>query len=661
MHLPRVLLACCGLWVGVAASARAQAGFRYAGAKSEPGEASTRTLEEAHAPATHEKLRVAVDAVLAKAVADGDVPGALIIVVKDGQVVLLRGYGFANLEAKIPVNPQSTLFYLASLTKPFTATAVMQLVERGKLDLRVDVNRYLTAFQVDPDFQEPVTLEQLLTHTAGFDDKNIGYTARTAAEVRPLGDYLAHELPPRVRPPGQVTAYSNYGYGLAGYLVEVASGKPYADFLQENVFRPLGMSRTTARIPLPPELASDLATGYEYDVQTQRFVPTPLDSRNVPPAGSVSATAPDMARFLMAHLQEGRFGETRILLEDTARRMHARQFTHHPRLPGLTFGFLEQNYRGVRLLQHPGSAPGYSALAILVPEHGLGLFVATNTNALGVNRGVAREVLDFFLPDPGPTTLPTPPARSSTRTGLDGCYQSTRYGHRSIEKFAIWDSQVCVTTTPAGTLRLEDRRGSGSEWVEVEPFVFRSTSRDELLAFREEAGRITYMFGDQIGFPTAFEKLPWWDSIRFQLPYVLTLLAVMASTFTAWPIMAWASRLAHRRRLVAHRSGAQKVALAVAVLTGMLTVVLMAGLDAWIGNSAYRMTLVRGMTREMVALLWLALGFTALALLMAMFTAGAWRHGWWTLWGRVYYSIISMTALLFVLFLAQWNLLGFRY
>ena len=614
------------------------------------------------AASDNEKLGVAVDAVLAKAVADGDVPGAVIAVVKDGQVILMRGYGFANLEAKTPVDTERTLFYLASLTKPFTATAVMQVAERGKVDLRADMNRYLRTFKVDDTFREPVTLEQLLTHTAGFDDRNIGYMARTAAEVRSLGDYLAQALPPRVRPPGRVTAYSNHGYGLAGYLVEVASGESYADFLQENIFRPLGMSRTTARIPLPPELAADLAIGYEYDFQTQRYAPTPLGFRNVPPAGSVSATAPDMARFLTAHLQEGRFGETRILLEKTARRMHAQQFTHHPRLPGMTFGFAERSYRGARLLHHPGSVPGYSALATLVPEHGLGIFVATNSNALGVDLGASRAVLDFFLPDPG-AAAPLPPSAvfSKRAARFAGCYQSTRYSKCSIEKFAIWDSQICVKTTRAGTLRLEDRRGDGSEWVEIEPLLFRSATGDELLAFREEAGRITYMFGEQTGFPTAFEKLPWWESIQFQLPYVLTLMIVMASTFTLWPIVAWASRLVIRRPSVTDRSGAQKVAVVVAVLSGILTVALMAGLDAWIGNSAYRLLLVRGMTTEMVVLLWLALGFAGLVVLMMVFTVRAWGLGWWTLWGQIYYSIVTMTALLFVLFLAQWNLLGFRY
>ena len=623
--------------------------------------------------AIRDRLGVAADGVLGKAVAEGDVPGAVLLAVKDGQVVFLRGYGLANLETKRPVDAGRTLFYVASLTKIFTATAVMQMVEQGKLDLQADVNHYLKTLQVDDTFPEPVTLAHLLTHTAGFDDRSIGYAARTADKAQPLGVYLARALPPRVRPPGQVTAYSNHGYGLAGYLVEVVSGKPYADYLEESIFRPLGMSRATARIPLPPHLAGDLATGYEYDFRTGRLEPRPLDFRNVPPAGSVSATASDMSRFLVAHLQDGRLAQTRILRAETARQMHARQFTHHPRLPGMTFGFFEGEYRGARILQHPGAAPGYSALAVLVPEHGLGVFVATNTSALGVNRRAVQAALDLFLPEPETTALPTPPADFAARAArFVGCYQSTRYSKRSIEKFAIWDSQLCIQATPAGILRVEDRRGDGSEWVEIEPLLFRSTTQNELMAFREKAGRIIYMFGEQTGFPTAFEKLPWWESIKFQLPYVMLLVTVMSSTFTLWPLAVWGKRLSLRLSTAGAKAAADtagvssasrpgKMVIAAAVLAGILAVALMPGLDAWLGHSLYRLKLIYGMTPEMVALLWAAIAFALLALLLLVFALQAWRRCWWTRWGRVYYSIIAVTALLFVLFLAQWNLLGFRY
>jgi CubicO group peptidase (beta-lactamase class C family) len=216
------------------------------------------------------QLASVVDAILGKAVSDEDVPGAVVLVVKDGRVVFQRGYGFADLKTRRPVDPERTLFYLASLTKTFMATAAMQMVEQGKLELHADVNRTLKTFQVDHAYSEPVTLAHLLTHTAGFDDRNIGYVAHTAAEAEPLAIYLSHALPPRVRPPGIVTSYSNHGYGLAGDLVEIVSGRHYADYLEENIFHPLGMRRTTARIPLPAELAADLATGYEYDFRTGR-------------------------------------------------------------------------------------------------------------------------------------------------------------------------------------------------------------------------------------------------------------------------------------------------------------------------------------------------------------------------------------------------------
>ena len=200
----------------------------------------------------------------------------------------------------------------------------------------------------------PITLRHLLTHTAGFEERFTGSGARNAAGVEPLGEYVAAQMPTRVRPPGEVTAYSNYGMSLAGYIVQEISGMPYERYVEENILVPLGMESTTAAQPPAPKLRERLATGYE--VEGVEPVAKHFEYLDDAPASTVSTTAADMARFMIAHLQNGRYGglngETRILEESTAKEMHERQFSNHPRLDGMAYGFYEQTINGERTIQY---------------------------------------------------------------------------------------------------------------------------------------------------------------------------------------------------------------------------------------------------------------------------------------------------------------------
>lgn len=613
------------------------------------------------------ELETFLDPLIRSQIESSAIPGAVFVLVQGEEVVLARGYGVADREKKNAVDPANTLFYIASVTKAFTATAVLQLVEEEKLDLSADVNGYLDKFRLAETYPEPVTLAHLLTHTAGFDDKNIGYVALTAAEALPLGAYLAQEMPPRVMPSGQVLAYSNHGYGLAGHIVERASGLPYADYLETRIFRPLGMEQSTARVPPQASLAKDLATGYHFDIWARELRPQSLGFRNLPPAGAVSTTALDMARFLSAHLQLGRLGEVRILQEETARRMHQRQFSHHPRLPGFTFGFMERFQNGVRLLQHPGGYIGFSALLVLAPEEGWGMFIAGNGSRSDWMYKVLEEFLDRRYPvrkAPSEGALSTPVGPPEFAVELTDSYHSTRYSRGSIEKIAILDSQLYVDVAPNGLLRVRPKRGEASHWEEVEPLLFRRQDGDDYLAFRrDENGRITHMFLSLPGsaVPTAFEKLSWRDSFKVQLPLVVSLTLVFLTALTVWPLTTVGSRWAQRKRGKARAYSPHRGASLLAAGVALLGVLFNLGVEFWIGNSQYRLKLVYGMTPEMVALLWLGVVMAVLTLWVAYFAIQAWRKQWWSLAGRLYYSLLTVAALAFVWFLTNWNVLGFRY
>jgi CubicO group peptidase (beta-lactamase class C family) len=283
-----------------------------------------------------------MDGFFAAAMDSLHVPGAVFVYVADGHVVFEKGYGYANLAAKTPVDPEATLFQVASVSKLFTATALMQLYEQGKVKLDADVNDYLTTFKVPATYPAPVTLRSLLTHTSGFDERNIGSAARTAAEWQPLGDYLKARLPPRVRPVGNASAYSNHGVALEGYIVETVSGMPFDDYVAQNIFRPLGMTHSSFAIadPLPPTLAQ----GYEFN--GLGYTPQPHMYYEFTPAGGLMTTGSDVAKFMIAHLEGGRYADARILGDAAIAEMHKQQFTHDPRIRGYAGQFFEDYVNG---------------------------------------------------------------------------------------------------------------------------------------------------------------------------------------------------------------------------------------------------------------------------------------------------------------------------
>ena len=252
--------------------------------------------------------------------------GAVVSVVYDSEVLFKRGYGWADLEARVPADPDESLFRIASITKPFVWTAIMQLVEQGRVDLDADVNRYLD-FEVPATFEEPVRVWHLLSHTPGFEETWTAWGAQDADRVGDLGEALEELLPARVWPPGEHAAYSNYGAALAGYIVQRVSGRPWAEYVEKHVLEPLGMHSTNARVAMRLELRARHAKGYRY--QNGEFVPTDYGYFRLTPAGLMSSTAADMAHFMMAHLDRGAFNGARILQESTASLMQSPLFGPH--------------------------------------------------------------------------------------------------------------------------------------------------------------------------------------------------------------------------------------------------------------------------------------------------------------------------------------------
>lgn len=610
-------------------------------------------------PTDPQELEAFVDKFFAEQMLKEHIPGAVFTLVKDGKIFFSKGYGYANLEKKIPVVPDKTLFRVGSISKLFTTTAVMQLAEQGKIKLDDDVNQYLKRFQIPNTYPKPVTVANLLTHTDGFDSGwGIKAFAPSKSEMTPLGDYLAKRLPPRLLPPGEVFLYSDVGMTLAGYLVEVISGVPFAQYIQQNILQPLDMRRSSFFQPLPPQLAQDLAVGYRYKNGT--YQPRPFAFNNNVPGSAFMATATDIAHFMIAHLQKGHYGESRILNEATAQEMHRQQFAHHPGMAGSAYGFYESWENDQKAIEHGGRLNGYTTQLFLLPGQNLGFFVSCNNNPVSLPRNLVTQFLKHYYPVKEKPASPPPATTGSPKPDrrLYGTYRYNRYSHLTVEKLAavLGDApevQVMPGEGNDGTLALYVPQ---FKWAKVKPLVFRSIYSDTQLSFRQdEQGRITHMFiGDSVF--AALEKLAWYETNAFQL----TLGVFCVITFLSACLVGLVSWLKRRIRKPLPQSPIMaRRAHLLAVLVCTLNLVFLIGMGLAIFGTDY-WQLFFGLPKVAIALLVIPPITTGLTLGLLIFTVLAWKNKYYSIIGRVHYSLMSVAAVGFIFFLNYWNLLGFR-
>lgn len=596
-------------------------------------------------------LEAALDALITEHMTRTHLPGAVVAVVKDGRVLFLKGYGYADLAAGRPVSPERTVFPVGSVSKPVTATAVLQLAERGRLRLDENVNRSLKDLQVPRTFPQPITPAQLLTHTAGFDSSLIGTASPRPDGVLPLGRYLAERLPPRVRPPGRVLAYSNHGYTLLGHLIEAAAGVPFPRYLEENVFRPLGMLRSSFA-PVPA-LAPDRAVGYELRGDGEYRAAVPVHPRIVP-AASLETTAADMARFLLAHLEGGTAGGGHILQPETVAEMHRRHFSQEPRMPGMAWGFFESFANGRRCLFHGGGLRGFMAGVYLWPESRLGLFVADNGYDAGLVEDVALALLDHELPFRPPILRAIPGGRERARRSA-GSWRLAALPVENLEKAAaLRQRDFVVTDLGDGALGIW-----GQRFVEVSPWLFQDARGQERVAFvAEGTGPARLLVTEElfVGNQT-WERVPWYASGTRNLTVLLLLVALFLSALFARPAEGGASLFAERPEMPPAARRAVRLGITLAAVDLSFLVLIFLGFR----RAAQGAGLLYGLPFLIQAALALPLLGAPLALALPVCAAQAWRERFWSTGWRLYYTLLACGGVAFLVFLAAWNLLGFRY
>jgi CubicO group peptidase (beta-lactamase class C family) len=414
-------------------------------------EAAAAEAEANMAPETA-RLKAHVDGLMTGLIAAGEFPGAALLIIQDGKVVIKSGYGFADVRARVPVDPNRTRFRVASISKLVTATAVMQLVEQGKVDLNADVNAYLQTFKIPAAFPEPVTLAKILTHTAGFDDRYVALGTPLSGAPLPLGQYLAHNMPPRVHAPGKIISYSNHALALAGHVVENVSGEEFGAYVQTNIFTPLGMESSSFGIPYPTP--QDIAVPYYKGGNEGGFRRIELDRVQAAPAGDLVTTAADIAKFMTVHLNKGVYGDDeKLLTETTIDRMHAEQVAPAPGLDGWGYGFMEGNRNGVRWIGHDGSWLGFCAQLVMVPETKSAFFFAYNADCHFAASGALRKAL-FNALWPSKVEIaavPAPDAEARAQS-LAGTYMTVRRARADFTAIAAAASQMTVKAPGDGVL-----------------------------------------------------------------------------------------------------------------------------------------------------------------------------------------------------------------
>lgn len=505
---------------------------------------------------THEISKSDVDAwldgYLPFALATGDIAGAVVVVVKDGEIVTERGFGYADVASKKPVDPKLTLFRPGSVSKLFTWTAVMQLVEQGKIDLDADVNTYLPEdFRVPPRDGKPVTMRNIMTHTAGYEEqiKNIITENPDTADYVTL---LKRWMPNRVFGAGTTPAYSNYATSLAGFIVERVSGEPFFDYIDKHIFAPLEMTHSTFRQPLPANLAPLMSTGYI----TASQPPKKFEMVGPAPAGSLSSPGEDMAHFMIAHLQNGEYKGQRILGEETAKKMHDTPLTLIPPLNRMELGFFETNINGREVIGHLGDTDYFHTSLHLFLKENTGFYVSFNSagkEAASHHLRIAlfNDFADRYYPGPRIETRVDEATAKQHAAMMAGNWSGSRGAFSTFFSVIGLIGQLKVTTGENGELVIADAKdlaGQPIKWVEIAPFVWQDANGHDLLAAKVVDDKVErFSFGlagpFEVYLPAGSSRNGAWLT-----PALYVSLAVLLLTVVLWPVTALVRR-SYRARL----------------------------------------------------------------------------------------------------------------
>jgi CubicO group peptidase (beta-lactamase class C family) len=538
-------------WAIAAAAALAIPAAAQSPAQLKPTATNKAVLPAPAVPATsaagtaaHDLNKADVDAWLdgfmPYALKAGAIPGAVVVVVKDGQPLTMRGFGYSDLKSKKPVDPELTLFRPGSVSKLFTWTAVMQQVQAGKLDLDTDVNTYLD-FKIPPLNGKPVTLRDLMTHTAGFAE-TANYRIKYDTKPDPLKDVLSRWVPPRIYAPGTMPAYSNYGASLAGYIVERVSGEPFNAYIQHHIFDPLQMTHATFEQPLPAKLAPLMSKSYQYPSDK----PQPYEVIPMAPAGALAASGADMGKFMIAHLANG----GPLLNPATAQLMHAPANHFYTALPAMALGFYHEDRNGLNIVGHGGDTIFMHSDLHLFLDKNVGLYLSMNSAGKAsavhpLREQLFEEFTDRYFPV-APANLPTASTAKAHGQAMSGHYVSSRAGGYNFTRLLALLGQTNVSVDEDGILvasTVTDPSGTPRKWREIGPWVWQEVNgTDKLEAGVGKDGKVKMFSITPYAPIIEFLPAPASMDAGWILPVGGAALLILLIAALGWPIVALVRR-----------------------------------------------------------------------------------------------------------------------
>ena len=589
-----------------------------------------------------------------------NITGATISVVNDGSVYLEKGYGNRVPYSSLPVIANETLFRVGSISKTFTAIAVLQLVEDGILDLDTNVNEYLSVFQIPELYDTPITLRHLLTHTAGFEETTYSIIFASPLGFNYLENLLANRMPDIVHEPGAITAYSNYGLALAGYIVQEISGKQFETYVEEEIFTPLEMNSSTFMQPLPSYLSSKMSVG-SFSDESKGF----FEYISVSPAGAMSSTASDMGRFMIAMLNNGSINGNRILENETVELMLSDNFVTHCELPSIGLGVYEFDYNDQKIIGHGGDTIFFHSRMMMFPESNLGVFISYNSQ-LGVYAKIDffNEFIDTYFPYSGMDIISLKGYKNRINK-FTGFYISTRraYSDKPEIKEYEWSDNGFDIKAKNGKLRIPTFF-KDLEFIEISPFYFREASgqyNHEIAFVTDTKGRVTHMYANFLGAVTAMEKVhPVYFNTEIQGGILLGIESIIVLSLIYWGIRGCINLIKKKER---KRDKFPKIArfwvLGSAVLS--LSIIAIVAIRA-----SFNMFLATKTYQEFGGFVTIPILYLLSIVIQISLTYAVWsgkfieeQKPYWKLCDRIHYTFLTILSIIVVGFFTSWHFYGF--
>ncbi|MFW6035832.1 MAG: serine hydrolase domain-containing protein [Halothermotrichaceae bacterium] len=596
------------------------------------------------------------------------IPGAAVSVINKDNIVLKKGYGLADIEKNQSVNADESVFRMASLAKLFTVTAILQLVESGKINLDDNVNKYLNEIKIDDTFDSPITIRTLLTHTEGLEGHMIALKTIDGDKVVSMKEFLSKNMAARIMEPGQMITYGNYATGILGVVIENQSGQSLQEYMSDNIFKPLSMNNSSFEQPLSDNLMKKRAGEYRYDDNEGKYVRLDPSYSHLVSSGGFHSTAADISKFASTLLSDDR----KILKNNSKEMMFRQQFTGHSGLPGITFGLFEIFGNGERVLVRDGDSEGFRTRLMFLSDYNIGVFLTYNTDEGAFRDEFLSDFLDKFFPDENGDKLNSINGFEDRSKGLAGSYNFVQYPHTTFAKIVSMFTAVKVSVnknsrTISTSPSMEEpfgNLGQELEFVEIKPYLFRSKDKEIYIAF-DKINDKNYLYSGS-GYHGSYEKLYWYQNTTLHqslfIVFILLFIGLLTYSFnsslnkkiikTDNSDLSSLGQKNNKQLVILKYINRIVIVLNVIFILALIPVIMVIGMTP--GLPAF----VKGINLLMIIEFTLPIIASILVVIMILLLVSNWKN---KLKGRWYYLSVCIISALYYLLLNYWNLYGYQF